>query len=701
MEQLSYIKRKSYKGFENHDSSEKRLKVIKYTVLLLIILIIIRLIQLQIFQHEFYNNLAMKQYNNLSIIPAARGKIYLENYKNGEKIPIATNRTLDMIYADPKVIENKKETAALLSPILEIEEEEIYDKINKNYKDHIKLIINPKLEVYLQIEKIDLPGIFVKTAYDYKIEEYKYRDEEELEKALNDLDEEEKEDLKNKVVEISANPIKIIDLKFTAKTLAKILEEYTEKDLLSILNKRELRYVPLKKKLSLEQSDQIEALNIYGIVLWAENWRFYPEKNLASHVLGFVDKEGNGQYGVEGQYNTLLQGKDGERKIDLDIKGNPIAVGEDQVISPVVDGANFTLTLDRSIQKYVEERLKKTVDMHRASSGTVLILNPQTGEIISLANYPTFNPNEFSKVYEKDLATDEYINKVGPKVFFNNAIAQAYEFGSTFKIITTAVALDSGEMNMNDEVCDNTGEVTIDDFVMKNADLKAHKCMTLTDVLVKSSNIGALRVSLKIGSGVFRKYITDFGFGEYTDIGFNDENNGYLGPVKEWGKVKTANAGFGQGITGSPLQLVRAVSAVANQGKLVQPYIIKEIEHKDEKEIISKREIRRVISPSTAAKEIQMLTSSVDIGLAAPAKVEGWSVAAKTGTAQVAERGGYSTEKYIASIIGFAPASNPHFVILVKIDYPQTSKFGSEVAAPLFQDLTEYILKYYEIPQDR
>jgi len=691
-----------YKSNNRHNFNMERLDYLKLAVVLTTIAIIFRLFQLQVVSYAFYNDLAVNQYNNLSTITAKRGEIYLKNHKTNEMVPIATNRTMDMVYADPNVIENKEETSRLIAPILEMKEKEVFEKINKKYRDYVKLVINPDPVTILQIRKYDLPGIYIKTAYDFKLEEFAYEDEVVKEAMLEGISTSEKEQLKSKIEEISADPTKIGDLKNTVQILTKILPNYTEKDLTSILIKKEQRYVPLKRKLSLEQSDKIKALNIYGIVLWPEEWRFYPEQNLASQILGFVDQQGIGRYGIEGQFDDVLKGKDGQRKVDTDIKGNPIVVGDAEVIEDVVNGSNFVLTIDRSIQQYAEEKLKKIVDQSLAKSGQVLIMDPKTGQIIAMANYPDFDPNNFSKVYEKDPATEKFVNKIGPKVFINNTLASAYEFGSTFKIITVSTALDSGEMNTTDTVCDKTGEVVIDNFVMKNSDLKAHQCMTLGGVLEKSSNIGALRVGLKVGSGVLRKYAIDFGFGEYTDIGFNDENNGYLGPPREWGRVKTANASFGQGITGSPLQLVRAISVIANQGKLVQPYLIDEITGPDN--TIKKTqpiETRRVITPSTAAKVTKMLIDSVEKGVAKPARLARWMVAAKTGTAQVAIAGGYSKELYVASIAGFAPASNPKFVMLVKIDHPLTDKWGSTNAAPLFKDIAEYMLNYYEIPYDR
>jgi cell division protein FtsI (penicillin-binding protein 3) len=700
--QLSIIKRRrSYNLNETAEAKNgKRIDYLLITTVVLTILIIGRLIQLQIFSHNFYNQLAISQYNNLSIVPAKRGKISLKN-KNGQIIDVAINRTLDMVYVDPKVLEDKEEAALKLSPILEMSEQEILDKINKKYKDYVRLVINPDPVLTSQIKKLDLDGIYLKSEYDYILEEIQYEDEDIQEAKLSELSDKDKELSKSKFIEIAADPTEIKDIEKTAEILAEVLDGYTKKNLIATLSLKELRYVRLKQRLNMDQSDEIKQLNIYGVVLVPEDWRFYPEQELAAQILGFVDKQGVGQYGIEGQYNTALKGVNGERKIDLDIRGNPIAVGDDQMIKPVINGTDFILTLDRSIQSQTEKLLAENVRRHGADNGQVVIMEPKSGAILAMANYPTFNPNEFFQIFAKDPITDEYLNKIGPKVFQNRAIQDAYEFGSTFKVLTVAAALDSGDMNITDTVCDNTGEVTIDDFIIRNSDLVSHNCMTLSNILEKSSNIGALRVGLKLGAGVFRNYIIDFGIGEYTDIGFNVENNGYLGPLKEWGKVKTANASFGQGITGSATQLVRAVSAVANQGKIVQPYIIEEmiIDGKSEKR--TPHEIRRVIQPNTAAKIIQMMVSAVDNGVAKSAKVDGWSVAAKTGTAQVAEVGGYSTEKYIASIVGFAPASDPKFVMLVKINHPKTSKFGAEVAAPLFRELSEYVLKYLEVPKDR
>ena len=731
-----------------------RILLLKTCVVILGVLVFGKLFFLQVIHHQEYNERALKKYNRTLTIPASRGEILLYDNKQEAYYTLATNTTFDLLYVDPVAFEERfiRNRDLVLKAKMSYETfpyaslEEYYDDVsnklgqilNKNpkevkeilmekYNNHIVLDYEPPADVVFRFQQNPVEGVFLVSEYDQLIRDIAYEDDDYKIKTLNAITASEKEEMQNNFVEIYVDPtmlteiipesldgeakkhlVKRNDEKIisTAKKIYENVQDYSLEDLQRILTRKLLRYNPIQKKISLEQSKAIAELNYYGLVLQPESYRLYPEKSLAANLLGFVDKEAMGRYSIEGQYDLYLRGQDGYKVIDIDNLGNQITVGEEDVVDPI-NGEDLVLTIDRSIQQYVEKVLQETVEKFYAKGGQVIVMEPKTGAIIAMASYPTYDPNEFYKVYEKDEKTEKYINGVGPQAFFNPAVAGTYEPGSTYKIFTVATALDSGDMGIDERVCDETGrvEIQVDNqtYVIQNSNEKAHGCMTMEELLEKSSNIGALRISLKVGARVFRKYMQDFGFSEFTDIGLEDENPGHVRDIKEWGKVLLANAGFGQGFTASPIQLVAATGAIANGGKLMRPYVISE-KHTEGKVLKTEPfSVRRVVKPVTAEQVKQMLIKAVDNGLAGNAAIPGYSVAGKTGTSQVAaENGqGYSTENYITSFVGFAPAKDPAFVMLVKIDHPRQQKFGALVAAPAFSQIGEYILKYLEIPRDR
>lgn len=434
------------------------------------------------------------------------------------------------------------------------------------------------------------------------------------------------------------------------------------------LYKKNDQYELLMEKSDPQQTSAIQNLNLKGVYVDYKILRFYPFKNLASQLLGFmgINKETNqptGLYGAELFYNDFLKGKDGR------------AVG-DEIIKPEA-GKSINLTVDRNLQSRAEETLESLIQTFQAKSGAIIIQKPKNGEILALANKPDFNPNFYS------------LANIG--FFLNPSLQKIYEPGSVFKVITMAAGIDSGKLTPSTEFIDS-GSVKIADRIIKNWDLKAHGKVTMTNVIEKSINTGAVYAEKLIGHDIFYDYLIKFGFGSKTGIDLPGELSGSLkNLVKSPNKdVDFAAASFGQGVAVTPIQLITAMSAIANGGVLMRPYINQSLEPKI---------LGRILSQESAKKVVEMMISAVD--KAEVAGISKFNVAGKTGTAQIPDfqRGGYS-EKFIHTYVGWVPAFNPAFIILIKLDEPNAELAGLTVV-PAFKNLAEFILNYYHIPPDR
>ncbi len=484
-----------------------------------------------------------------------------------------------------------------------------------------------------------------------------------------------------------AVPRQIDQPKKTAEQISSILE-IPEEELLIKLDKPDDPYEVIKRKLEEDTVKKIKDLNIKGLYLVPESWRYYPEGNLSSHILGFVgfsDDKRKGQYGVEGYYNEILQGKSGFLEAERDTIGRWISIS-DRNMESAENGDDLVLTIDRIIQFKAEEILKKLVEKWEAESGSIIVVEPATGAMRAIACEPNFNPNKY---YE-----EENLN-----IFLNPIIQVQFEPGSIFKLITMSAALDSG--TVTPATCyEDKGVVHIDGYNIRNSDLKAHGRKTMTQVLEKSLNTGAIFAQEKTGKDTFEKYVQDFGFGVPTGIGLTGDRGGNLENLKnKKSNINYATASFGQGIAVTPLQLITAVSAIANNGKLMQPYIVEKFIHFDGTEDkVEPKIIRQVISFQTANRLSAMMVSVVKNGYGKRAEISGYNIAGKTGTAQVPceDKRGYS-DKTIHSFIGFGPVPDPRFVILIKLDNPQGIRFAADSISPAFRELTKFLLNYYQI----
>lgn len=489
---------------------------------------------------------------------------------------------------------------------------------------------------------------------------------------------------------VYAVPIQIKDARSAAASLSKILE-LPEKEIEDRLSRPGDQYEIISRRVSEETVLKIRSLNLKGIQSESENWRYWPENNFLSQVLGFVGFSGNkraGQYGIEGFFNDRLEGKTGMIEAERGLGGSPISFSAKEY-TPAENGDDIVLTIDRSIQYHAETALETRSKELAAPSGSAIVMEPATGKILAMANWPGFDPNEYSA--EKDLA-----------VFKNQSIQNRYEPGSVFKPFTLAVALDQKKISP-DTVYEDTGILTIGGWTIRNSDGKANGLQTMTQVLEKSLNTGAVFAASRVDKNVFYDYFKYFGFNVPTGIELQGEIAGDLRNMDSQKEIAYANASFGQGIAVTPLELVTAFSGLVNGGKLMKPYIVDKIIHEDGNEEKTKPEIaRQVISPETSAKISAMMIRVVEGGHAKKAAIKGYWIGGKTGTAQVPypDKRGYS-DKTIHTFVGFGPIPDPRFVILVKIDEPENAKFAESSVVPVFNDIARFLMNYLEIPENR
>lgn len=419
------------------------------------------------------------------------------------------------------------------------------------------------------------------------------------------------------------------------------------------------------------------ATNSPSSVSFDQYARFYPEGSLASSVVGFLgfqDKIRKGQYGLEEYYEPWLSGQVGFKNFL-----SQVGFG-----SSANQGSSLISTIDKNIQFFAETKLKELVEKWGASSGNVIIQDPKTGAILAMADYPNFNPNEYFNYSLKE--------------FINPNIQNPFEPGSSFKTITMAIALDAGAVTPETRYFD-PGEVKILSATIRNYDLKSHGWQTMTEVLEKSINTGAIFAMRQVGQDKFLEYLEKFEFGNKTNIDLAGEANGNIKNLYTKREINFATASFGQGIAVTPLQLVNAYSAVANGGKLMRPYVIEKIIKPSGESVAIKPEvIGEPISPETAKTLTSMLVSAIDNGSIKKARVPGYEIAGKTGTAQEAKpEGGYS-DFFIHNLIGFGPAQDPRWTILVKLDRPKGVETAAVSLADAFGDISRFLINYYGIP---
>lgn len=486
----------------------------------------------------------------------------------------------------------------------------------------------------------------------------------------------------SRLYQVLAVPNQIKDKKDAATKIAPLIGLETDK-LFEIIDNNKYYVPPLKKKISEEEGQKVADLKIKGITVVPQSVRLYPEGQLASQILGFVDAEGNGHYGLEGYYNNELKGIGGETYSEKDTKGNIFDVNSQLNAR---NGTNYVLTVNHDIQYEVETVLQKSVEKYKADSGSVVISDPKTGAILAMANYPTYDNNDSSKVTDQAL--------------FNNAtITNAWEPGSVFKPFTMAAAV-----NENKVQPDTTGvfgsEVTVNGYQIHTSTFKAYGKETMTQVLENSDNVAMVWISQLLGKETMEKYFKSYGFGRKTGIELDNESAGSMIDVKHMSDVQQANMAFGQGLTATVLQVLDATATIANKGKFMQPYIVqKTIDYKNKEDLRNPKEVASVLSEETANKTKDMMISVVVNGHGKRAAVPGYAVAGKTGTAQVPDpKGGYYTDRHVGSFAGFAPANDPKFAMVVRLDNPKNVDWAESSAAPTFGEIAKWLLDYLGVP---
>ena len=445
-------------------------------------------------------------------------------------------------------------------------------------------------------------------------------------------------------------------------------------------------WASVKGNVSKEEKEQIEKLKIPGIGFEEEKHRFYPEASLAAHLIGFLGKDAEGEsvgyFGVEGYYEQDLAGLAGVVKSERDVFNKPIFLGSQQRVG-AEDGRDIILTIDKAVQHIVKQKLKEGIDKFKAKSGCVITVNPKTMEIIAFVCLPDYDPETYYDATES--------------VFKSWAISSEYEPGSTFKPLVIAAAIEEGAIKPTD-FFNEEGSVTLGGYRIQNWNDKYEGKITMTRILEKSSNVGMVHIGEKLGKDQLFNYIQKFGFGNYTNIDLQGEVKGQVKPIEGWYPIDAATTSFGQGISVTGLQLVRAFASIINGGYLMRPYVVHGvIESNGETKVREPQVQRRVVSEKTSKIMRQMLVSVVSNAEAKWDIPEGFTFGGKTGTAQIAFDGKYDASKTIASFIGFAPAEDPKFLTLVVIREPESSSWGSETAAPLFFDIAKELLIYYNV----
>lgn len=778
------------------DLPMNRITLVMALGFIFVFIIFTRLFYLQVIKADYYKQIAFEKNQGYTEIPARRGEIMIQDMNSSEPYALATNTTFKLIYADPTLIDDPLYIGEKLAPHLfdlELEQErdeERYENLLREYEQDLgegeeeETTEEAATEEEPEVEPIseeepDSP--FDPTAIESDLLNLSYSDlvlhtDEELyilfrQELIDTLSQQTRsvillgDELEPELIEeinalhlygievtengvLYAYPPQISNKEQTAKELSNVLE--VDRDSLESILMGRNRYVVLKRKLTHDTSAAIEAIKseeediFFGIRLQEEYYRYYPEGDLGAQLLGYLNSAGNGQYGIESMFDSELQGKSGFFTSQIDASGKQITVGDSE-IQEAINGSDIMLTIDRTIQAEAEKVLQNGVENFQADSGLIIVQEPDTGKILAMAHYPTFDPNDYSAAYdleEIELSQEDrdnlyrtgegenermylyirkdpdqrielfydpeldryykYANDVGPEVYQLKAVTLPYEPGSVFKPVAMASAIDAEEVTPFTTFTSH-GPVQVDEYEIHTFNDVYYGISTMTEVLIHSDNTGMVFVAQQLGSALFYDYLTAFGFGDKSHIEFEGEHAGQLEYYDYWAESELVTKAFGQGITVTPVQLVTAISSIANGGLLMQPYIIDYIQESDghmnefEPEVV-----RRVITEDTAHAVAAMMTAVVEQG-APLATLDHHYAAGKTGTAQTYKWGkalsGRGTT--ITSFVGFAPLDDPQFTVLIKLDRPKTVEWGAATAGPMFKELAEFLMNYYNIPPDK
>jgi cell division protein FtsI (penicillin-binding protein 3) len=481
------------------------------------------------------------------------------------------------------------------------------------------------------------------------------------------------------------DPSEILNPAETARRIAEFTGQ-DQTDLARRLNAAKIankKFVWIVRRLNIEAATKVDALELPGVFSRREPKRFYPNDSLAAHVLGFVDTDEIGLSGIEQYYNEKIRGESGKVFLEVDRDRRPFESYEVQSHP----GQTVVLTIDQVVQYRTEQALFGAVERTHAKSGTAIVMDPLTGEILALANAPSFDPNQPASV--------------APEQRSNGALQNIYEPGSTFKVVAYSAAIEKGLVKPDDKIDCQMGQITVAGRLIH--DHRPFGVLTVADALAQSSNVGAIKLGLLVGNESMYEFMKRLGFGSRTGIDLPGESAGILRALNRWQPSSIGSLAMGQEIGVTALQMASAYSAIANDGLWVKPHLIRELRAPDGTVISqAKPETRRALKPETAAALRTMFEGVTLHGTARKAQLEGYSAAGKTGTAQKIDprTRTYSATKYIGSFVGFAPVSKPAVVIIVVIDEPQGAYHGGDVAAPVFREIAEQVLPELSVMPD-
>jgi cell division protein FtsI (penicillin-binding protein 3) len=480
---------------------------------------------------------------------------------------------------------------------------------------------------------------------------------------------------------VYAVPSEIRDSEKTVAALCRVLDgcDASYRGMLRERLGRRRAFVWVKRQVSPAEARNVAALDLEGVGFIKENRRFYPNTSLAAHVVGYVGLDNNGLGGIEAAYDHLINGRPGTALIQTDARRHAFSRTE----RPPTTGASVQLTIDEVLQFIAERELRAGVAEHRARGGTAIIMDPWTGEILAMANEPTFNPNAFAAVEDKELLK-------------NRAVQDIYEPGSTFKIVTASAALQEKIVRPTDIIDVSQGSIQIGSRRIR--DTHRYGPLSFEDVIVKSSNVGAIKVGFRIGAERLGRYLRRFGFGSTLSPDLRGESPGIVWSQLTDSALASVSMGYQVGVT--PLQMVTAASAVANGGRLMEPRLVRAVVREGQASLAQPRVLREAITADTAAELTSIMEGVVERGTAKAAQIDGFTIAGKTGTAAKLVRGVYSKSEYMSSFVGFLPSRKPVFALLVVIDSPRRgSYFGGAVAAPIFKRIAEAAIRHLGVPR--
>ena len=484
---------------------------------------------------------------------------------------------------------------------------------------------------------------------------------------------------------IYAVPTEITDPDAAAAALCGALEDcgLRERQVLADRLRRGRAFAYVRRQVRPDKARRVAALDLEGIGFMKETRRFYPNKDLAAQVLGYVGVDSTGLHGLEATYDTLIKGRPGTVLIQTDARRRAFS----RLERPPTAGATLELTIDEHLQHVVERELRVGVEENRAAAGTAVVMDPRTGEILALANWPTFNPNVY--------------RDAPPEAQRNRATQDLYEPGSTFKIVTASAAFEERVVERDAPIDVSAGQIRFGSRVID--DDHRYGVLSFTDVIVKSSNVGAIKIGLRLGPERLGLYVKRFGFGARSSPDFRGESAGIVWDPAKLTDSAVASVSMGYQVGVTPLQMAAAVSAIANGGELFEPRVVRAVIENGARTPAAHKVVRRAVSPGTAALLTEIMEQVVERGTGTRARVAGFTVAGKTGTAQKIVDGRYSSSEYNASFVGFIPSRQPEFAIVVVIDSPRGPNlyYGGSVAAPIFQRIAAAALRHRGVPPSR